>query len=297
MGTYKAEASVVDFRHAPEEARCQINAWAARATRNLIKSVLHPGSIKPTSRVVLDNAVYFKGVWEDQPFDTRDTELKPFHRLDGSHFDVPFMSSGKEQFVAVHDGFKVLKLRYMMAAPDHTSSKTPPPAPFGRAELGPYFLPRPSAPAFGPFPVPQHFSGFYRPPPPPLAYPWPYREIVSSHGYPPNAYAPHPHVVAPHGYAPEMWARRYVSSPQPADDPTQFSMCIFLPDAHDGLRGLLDTIVPAWIPVSHLPKRRVDIRELRVPRFKLSFDSNIIRVLKKLGLELPFSAQADLLDT
>lgn len=30
VGTYKAKASVVDFRHAPEEARGQINAWGHR---------------------------------------------------------------------------------------------------------------------------------------------------------------------------------------------------------------------------------------------------------------------------
>uniref|UniRef100_R7W6M4 Serpin domain-containing protein n=1 Tax=Aegilops tauschii TaxID=37682 RepID=R7W6M4_AEGTA len=40
----------------------------------------------------------------------------PFRRLGGAHpVDVPFMQSWDEQFVAVHDGFKVLKLRYKMA--------------------------------------------------------------------------------------------------------------------------------------------------------------------------------------
>ncbi|KAI4985702.1 hypothetical protein ZWY2020_018332 [Hordeum vulgare] len=105
VGRYKAEASSVDFRGAPEAARSQINAWAAQETRNLIDSVL------PATRVVLGNAMYFRGKWEDEPFDKAETAHKPFHWLDRSQVYVPFMKSWESQFVAVHDGFKVLKLR------------------------------------------------------------------------------------------------------------------------------------------------------------------------------------------
>jgi serpin B len=62
---------------------------------------------------VLGNAIYFKAKWAD-PFDESHTENKLFYRLDGGTVDVPFMQSGDFQFVAVHDGFKVLKLRYRM---------------------------------------------------------------------------------------------------------------------------------------------------------------------------------------
>jgi serpin B len=65
---------------------------------------------------VLGNAVYFKGKWEE-PFDAADTRDKLFHRLDGGGVDVPFMQSWDRQFIAVHDGFKVLKLRYQMTQP------------------------------------------------------------------------------------------------------------------------------------------------------------------------------------
>ncbi|KAK1617598.1 hypothetical protein QYE76_023115 [Lolium multiflorum] len=207
VGTYKAEANAVDFRHAPEEAREQINEWVAQKTRNLIDSVLPPGSIKPTTPLVLGNALYFKGAWEAEPFNKRDTVHKPFHRLDGSHVDVPFMQSRRKQFVAVHDGFKVLKLQYKMVEEDRDD-------PYG-----------------------------------------------------------HPH------------------------DTTQFSMCIFLPDALDGLQGLLHTIAsqPRFLH-HHLPQCRVDVREIRVPKFKLSFHKSVVAVLDKLGLKLPFSTRADLSD-
>ncbi|KAM0850802.1 hypothetical protein ACQ4PT_052843 [Festuca glaucescens] len=237
VGTYKAEASSVDFRHAPEEARDQMNAWAAQKTRNLIDSVLPPGSIKPTTPVVLGNAVYFNGAWEDEPFDKRDTVHKPFHRLDGSHVDVPFMQSRRKQFVAVHDGFKVLKLQYKMVAKDRDD-------PYG-----------------------------------------------------------HPHVAARVNHTNVLAPRRrpressYAATPQCDVDPSQFSMCIFLPDALDGLQGLLHTIAskPGFLQ-HHLPQCRVDVGEIRVPKFKLSFHKSVVTVLEKLGLKLPFSTQADLSD-
>ncbi|KAF7006699.1 LOW QUALITY PROTEIN: hypothetical protein CFC21_021712 [Triticum aestivum] len=113
-GPYGAEASTVDFRGDPEGSRQLINAWAARATNGLIESVLGRNSVNELTRVVLGNAVYFKGKW-DQPFHKSDTADAPFRRAGGAGaVDVPFMQSWKRQFVAVHAGFKVLKLKYKM---------------------------------------------------------------------------------------------------------------------------------------------------------------------------------------
>jgi serpin B len=114
VDTFKAEASSVDFINNPEAAREQINAWVAEATGNLIDSVFGPASITPLTRVVLGNAIYFKGKW-DRPFNESRTKNKLFYRLDGGAVDVPFMKSTSTQFIAVHDGFKVLKLRYQSA--------------------------------------------------------------------------------------------------------------------------------------------------------------------------------------
>ncbi|CAM0902665.1 unnamed protein product [Alopecurus aequalis] len=345
VDTYQAEASTVDFRRAPEEARGQINAWAAQATRNLIDSVLPPGSIKAaTTGVVLGNAVYFKGTWEDQPFDRRHTVHIPFHRLDGSHVDVPYMQSWEKQFVAVHDGFKVLKLRYRMAARDHdrTTSVDFDPytynrVPYGGHDVPPYInllhasaaeaiaayrpqvqpmqmsdapsIPPPPLALYSHVPPPPPFAPYFNVPPPPYAYPasaYPQFAFnrAGPYGYPmPNPYNPRPHVAAPvnhtnafvrHSYAPGPQASMYAAPPQPAD-PTQFSMCIFLPDARDGLPALLDTIAsrPSFLH-DHLPEQRVNLREFRLPRFKLSFHGSVVAVLKKLGLELPFCDRADL---
>jgi serpin B len=76
---------------------------------------------------------------------------------------------------------------------------------------------------------------------------------------------------------------------------TQFSMCIFLPDARDGLPSLVEAIAsqPGFLH-EHLPEEKVEVDEFRVPKFKLSFESSIVTILEKLGLKLPFSDQADL---
>ncbi|PUZ44613.1 hypothetical protein GQ55_8G120200 [Panicum hallii var. hallii] len=76
----------------------------------------------------------------------------------------------------------------------------------------------------------------------------------------------------------------------------KFSMYIFLPDAHDGLFELTKKIFaePSFLE-QHLPteKRHVDIR---VPKFKVSFQIDMKEILKEMGLELPFHRDADFAD-
>ncbi|KAI5004657.1 hypothetical protein ZWY2020_031900 [Hordeum vulgare] len=132
VSKHKAGASTVNFANNPEAARRQINAWVAEVTGNLIGSVLGPGSITKLTRVVLGNVIYFKGQWED-PFDKEATVNKPFHRLDGRTVDdVPFMRSWSSQFIAVHQGFKVLELRYQMAQAQGNPSRPTSLDPFNR---------------------------------------------------------------------------------------------------------------------------------------------------------------------
>ena len=71
-------------------SRKEINAWVAKATRNLITEVLDPYSPSLTLHVVA-NAIYFKAEWRNI-FDKDDTIDEEFHLLDGSTVDdVPYM--------------------------------------------------------------------------------------------------------------------------------------------------------------------------------------------------------------
>jgi serine protease inhibitor len=81
----------VDFRSSAESVRQQINAWAARQTRDRVTDFLGPGAVTPDTRLVITNAVYFKGEWLD-PFDASSTRPADFHLSDGKNNSVPMMS-------------------------------------------------------------------------------------------------------------------------------------------------------------------------------------------------------------
>ena len=61
----------------PEEARGVINRWVEGETRQKIKDLLPEGSIDSMTRMVLTNAIYFKGNWATQ-FKVKSTREMPF---------------------------------------------------------------------------------------------------------------------------------------------------------------------------------------------------------------------------
>jgi serpin B len=63
---FKAGLEAVDFRTAFEAARKQINKWVEDKTNEKIKDLLPPGSLDALTRMVLTNAIYFKGDWASQ---------------------------------------------------------------------------------------------------------------------------------------------------------------------------------------------------------------------------------------
>uniref|UniRef100_A0A0E0F416 Serpin domain-containing protein n=1 Tax=Oryza meridionalis TaxID=40149 RepID=A0A0E0F416_9ORYZ len=76
------------------------------------------------------------------------------------------------------------------------------------------------------------------------------------------------------------------------------SMYIFLPDERDGLPALVDKMASSSSSSflrDHRPTRRREVGDLRVPRFKVSFYSQINRVLQGMGVTAAFDAgDADL---
>ena len=55
------EATPANFSGAPDTEREKINTWVSEQTRNKINDVLDEGTITDTTRMVLVNAIYFKG--------------------------------------------------------------------------------------------------------------------------------------------------------------------------------------------------------------------------------------------
>ncbi|PNI63031.1 SERPINB6 isoform 7 [Pan troglodytes] len=74
---YQAEMEELDFISAVEKSRKHINTWVAEKTEGKIAELLSPGSVDPLTRLVLVNAVYFRGNWDEQ-FDKENTEERLF---------------------------------------------------------------------------------------------------------------------------------------------------------------------------------------------------------------------------
>ncbi|KAK9939709.1 hypothetical protein M0R45_016398 [Rubus argutus] len=109
--TYKAALNQVDFITRAEEVRCEVKSWAENETKGLIKEIIPAGSVNSGIRLILANALYFKGSWE-QKFDESMTRMDNFYLPNGRSVKATFMSSWNSQFVSAFEGFKVLKLPY-----------------------------------------------------------------------------------------------------------------------------------------------------------------------------------------
>ena len=60
---YGAGLMQVDFKGSTEAARLTINQWVEQKTADKIKNLLQPGAVRSDTRLVLTNAIYFKGDW------------------------------------------------------------------------------------------------------------------------------------------------------------------------------------------------------------------------------------------
>lgn len=75
---YGAGLRQVDFVSATEATRKIINDWVEDKTQQKIKELLKPGILNQDTRLVLTNAIYFKGLWASQfkKAATRDEKFK-----------------------------------------------------------------------------------------------------------------------------------------------------------------------------------------------------------------------------
>lgn len=77
MKFYQADLLPVDFIGAFEEAREQINKWVEGKTEGKIQNLLASGVLNSLTRLVLVNAIYFKGSWAEK-FDEGATQEMQF---------------------------------------------------------------------------------------------------------------------------------------------------------------------------------------------------------------------------
>lgn len=108
---YDTELHPLDFVEATEESRQTINRWVEKQTEDRIKELIKPGVLNALTRLVLTNAIYFKGAWQ-YPFDEKLTSVLPFSVSGGTTVDVPTMRL-KERFqYGEATGLQLLRMPY-----------------------------------------------------------------------------------------------------------------------------------------------------------------------------------------
>ena len=88
---YGAGLEEADFRGDTEGARKTINVWVEKETRDKIKDLIPPGLLTGETRLVLTNAIYFKGTWAI-PFKKDATADGDFFVAAGEKVQAPLMN-------------------------------------------------------------------------------------------------------------------------------------------------------------------------------------------------------------
>jgi serpin B len=109
--SFGAPVELLDFKKSPERARVHINQWVAGKTAHRIKDLIPPDRIKPDTRLVLVNAIYFLGDWAN-PFKREETRPAPFHLTASETKDVPTMNRRGGFRIAQKDGVTALEIPY-----------------------------------------------------------------------------------------------------------------------------------------------------------------------------------------
>jgi serpin B len=108
---YGASIHPVDYINDTEGARQTINGWVEKKTNDKIVNLLAPGSLDPSNRLVLVNAIYFQGKWEKR-FEVRDTSDGPFYESSNQTSTASFMQQTEDFGYAEFPDLQVLELPY-----------------------------------------------------------------------------------------------------------------------------------------------------------------------------------------
>jgi serine protease inhibitor len=112
----------MDFKHHAEAARKEINDWVEKRTKDRVKELIPPKVLDTLTRLVVTNAISFKGEWAE-PFSPKRTKQQPFALAGGKTVQTPLME---------RQGMK--DARYGAFNPDGTFFATPARVPRGRVD-------------------------------------------------------------------------------------------------------------------------------------------------------------------
>lgn len=108
--SYGVKITRVDYAD-EETARNKINDWVDEKTSGKITDLISPGVLDSLTRLVLVNAIYFKGTWE-HTFTADQTFEEPFHAGSDETIPVPMMHQKNSFRYTEDEQVQVLELPY-----------------------------------------------------------------------------------------------------------------------------------------------------------------------------------------
>ncbi len=106
---YDASAASLDFIGDPTGAAAEINSWVDKNTHHRIQVLV--AGIRPDNRLMLTDAVYFKGRWSSQ-FKKAQTRPRPFHLLGGDSRQTAMMDQSGDYSYLENQDFQAIRIPY-----------------------------------------------------------------------------------------------------------------------------------------------------------------------------------------
>jgi serpin B len=109
---YGATVTPLDYERQAEQARVTINKWVDDKTRHKIAEIIGPGVLDDLTRMVLVNAIYFKGTWATK-FRESATQPDNFYPKPDTTLTVPFMHMRGKFSYGENDQLQLIALPYV----------------------------------------------------------------------------------------------------------------------------------------------------------------------------------------
>lgn len=111
---YGGKVTNLDFKKDPEGSRITINNWVENQTNDKIQNLIPSGVIDTMTKLVLTNAVYFKGEWVKQ-FNKNDTKEEDFRTSNSGTVKVQMMQRTDDEAIfnyAENSSLQMLEMPY-----------------------------------------------------------------------------------------------------------------------------------------------------------------------------------------
>jgi serpin B len=108
---YGAKLAELDFATNPDGSRQIINKWVEDKTNDKIKDLIPQNVIKPITRLVLTNAIYFKSPWQEK-FKKNATKQEDFTLASGEKVKAPMMAKTEKMSYVDEGKFRAVSIPY-----------------------------------------------------------------------------------------------------------------------------------------------------------------------------------------